>query len=70
MLTYIRCLVSCVPVVLRLLALGAHFSIVRAVGYMLGFQFVLVLGFACCECESVARCVDFPASLSVALLAS
>jgi hypothetical protein len=52
---------------LKLLALGVHFSVVKAVGF---FQFVSVLGFGYCEYESIAKYIDFPVSLSAKPLAS
>jgi hypothetical protein len=39
-------------------------SVMTAVGRTLGFSIFLLLDFLCCECRSVARCVNFLVSLS------
>jgi hypothetical protein len=54
---------------LTLLALGVCFSVVKDVGFMLGFQFVSVVRFVCCDHESTTKYVGFLVSLSVEPLA-
>jgi hypothetical protein len=54
---------------LILLPLGVRFTVVRDVGCTLGFQFVLVLSFVCCDHDITVKYVCFYVSLSVELLA-